>query len=285
MVPKITPLNLQFEYFGAGPGMGGISELSIKQSKSKISVRYRTDLTDPDEKSIVVARLSSARNWRDLIGTVLKRESYAYFTDGDTSVEYPWPHLMRFEGPANYATELIACAWAGPRASEIADAFSLASDEQLSMLREKVGSLKGARFVRRALRLIDEVDEIPTNLSLSEFVRRSRAEPINLSAMRRDICAIARVIDIECRSAEDRHDWEIAPFKNDITRIVEAWRRSLKLSSPRLIGGITLNLRVYLENYVKERHALPNEKRELFRLASSFPGKDSVDLKKFADLL
>jgi hypothetical protein len=83
--------------------------------------------------------------------------------------------------PRNFATELIALAWAGPPLAEFAVAMSAATDNQLLALQQQEGSLLRAPFLKRAVNLQHLAWEI--RAPLKEFVGRQGGANLDLSAI------------------------------------------------------------------------------------------------------
>ena len=130
----------------------------------------------------LVAELYAGSDWRAVVSAVASRDDvFAFGSESDTSAGYPWPHKMRCEGPTSFATELIACVWAGPPLTAVARGPCAATDDQLAALRQRVGSLRRARFVRRALKVQSNADDV--DLSFEEVVLRMRGARLDLAAM------------------------------------------------------------------------------------------------------
>ena len=267
----LSPITLSFDYFGGGPGLSGVSELSVDRKGEQLRVRFCCDRTNKSCRRKTIATLKSENDWRSVLTKINDSSSYAYYTDGDTSMEFPWPHLLQFDGPSNHATDLLACMWAGPPVSEIAESFAYASDEQLSKLHNRVGTFRSARFVKRALRLAEFSDE--WGLSLTDLVRRSTGG-LDLSAMRRDVQSYSRVAAVEDRANLAHKKWCIAPFKVEIEQIVDSWKYQNPAHSGTTQMGQNVKgstLRWYLEDYVTRECALPTGKHTLEVTAFSNP--------------
>ena len=178
----INGLRLSYEYFGSGPGRSGVSQLSIQEGTAGLEITIVPDLTDPDPDHVISLKLGQDSTWRAVVAAINDDDTaYAFFCDGDTEGEYPWPWEMRFEGPLNYASELIALAWAGPPLSEFAVSISAAADEQLDALRRQAGTFLSRPFVERAIDLQKLTWEIET--PLEEFVERQRGANLDLRAI------------------------------------------------------------------------------------------------------
>lgn len=222
----IAPLQLLFEYFGAGPGCGGISELRIDEEDSGFRVRFREDITDRRLRTLI--KLKSGDDWRSVIAAIERKDYYAFFTDGDTDGEYAWPHLIGTEGPQNYVTDLILCAWAGPPVSQLAEALALASNEQLAQFYKQAGPFRNKRFVKLALKLHETAEE--GGLSLAGLVKREAGE-LSFSELRKDLRSYEKVTDAELEAALKRGAWNVKPYENEIELILNTWKEANAPSS------------------------------------------------------
>jgi hypothetical protein len=255
---RIAPLVLQYGYFGVGPGQGGIAELRIELVDSRLRVQQCGDVTNEEEFE-TIASIDAHEGWRAVLTVLTQKEVYAFYSDGDTSGEYPWPGDMRIEGPDNYATDLIACGWAGPPVSEIALALSAVPDESLTALREQIGTLRDKRFLRRMIKTSETVDEL--DLPLGLIVRRAVRNRFDPAAMLSDARALAKVMKAEDMAARARHEWSIAPFKEDIARVMESWRNANPSETAAEALGTrawVAALQSYLEEYAKANFAMPS---------------------------
>ncbi len=181
----IRGLRLSFEYFGS-PGTSGVSQLSIRKRATELEVTIIHDLTERHPDDEIVISIGPDRDWRAIVSAIKDDETAcAFFTDGDTSGEFPWPHDMGFEGPRNVATELIALAWAGSPLSEFAADLASASDGQLRALRDKVGSFTNQPFVEQAIKIQKLAWE--TSTPLKSFLADRAASPPDLSAIQSEL--------------------------------------------------------------------------------------------------
>ena len=178
----IDGLRLTFEYFGSGPGVGGISELSIETTATGVRLTWIPDVTDQSiEEATFVAELDRECGWREIVAAVNENEVYAFATLGNMEDEFPWPWDMGFEGPHNLSTEMIALTWAGPPLSEVARALATASDDQLAALHREAGSFLGKPFVERIVTVYAFASE--TGNELEDLVAQQRGANLDLSAI------------------------------------------------------------------------------------------------------
>lgn len=183
MAPKFFPLTIRFDYFGA-PGNGGSSKLALSKATGGIKVVDGV----PGEGDMRTGQVASEAGWRGVISYMVQEEVCAFFTDGSTDGEYPWPDSMAIKGPENFVTDLIACAWAGEPVAVVAQALSRHPDEVLASLREKYGPLRGSDFLEEMLRIKNWADEL--SVDFAEIVDRGPRFGFDFRAMRRDVVAL-----------------------------------------------------------------------------------------------
>lgn len=253
MALKFLPLTIRFDYFGS-PGNGGSSKLALSKGTSGIKVVDGV----PGEGDMRTGQVASEGGWRGVISYMVQEEVCAFFTDGSTDGEYPWPDRMTIKGAENFATELIACAWAGEPVAVVAQALSGHSDETLASLREKYGPFRGSEFLDEMLRIKSWADEL--SVDFTDIVDRGPRFGFDFRAMRRDVVALARVVRAEEKAAELRRAWGLRPFQARIEELVAAWRKANPATSTNSQMGKGMQagaLTRYLESYVLEHGRLP----------------------------
>lgn len=181
-ITTINGLRLTFEYFGSGPGVSGVSELSIETTATGVRLTVIPDVTDQSiEEATFVVELGRECGWREVVAAINENEVYAFMTLGSMEDEFPWPWDMRFEGPRNLATEMIALAWAGPPLSEVARALATAGDNQLVAMHSEAGSFLGKPFVEGMVTVYAFASE--TDIELEDLVAEQRGAKLDLSAI------------------------------------------------------------------------------------------------------
>jgi hypothetical protein len=63
---KESKITLTAAYFGAGPGMGGITQVTIRKRRNRATIWNRVDLTDPSEPKTLVRTFTARCSWRDI---------------------------------------------------------------------------------------------------------------------------------------------------------------------------------------------------------------------------
>jgi hypothetical protein len=183
MSDSIDDLRLTFKYSRPRAGLESVSELRVKAIATRLRFTFIPDLTIPGFSGGKIGEFGSGE-WRDIVAAIHGHQVYALHTSG-TEGEYPWPWAMDFQGPRNFASEIIALAWAGPPLSEFALGMTAATDEQLADLHRQAGSFLDKAFVGRAVALQERVNE--GDIPLQEFVDRQRGSALDLSAIDQDV--------------------------------------------------------------------------------------------------
>ena len=253
MALKFLPLTIRFDYFGS-PGTGGTSLLKLRATEDGI----KTSNGVPAEGLVSEGLVSSAVGWRGVVTFLAQNEACAFYTDGNTNGEFPWPDGMKMKTKENAATDLIAMAWAGEPLVTIATALCRHTDEELTDLRERYESLRGEDFIEGMLRIKRWADEL--SVDLDDIIARGPRFGFDFRAMRRDVVVLARVVKAEDEAARLRREWCLSPFQSKIDKLVASWRKANPATSTNTQMGRGMQLgalRAFLEAHVLEKGCLP----------------------------
>lgn len=277
------PLTLSYNYFGA-PGCGGSSQLSIGiTDRGDLSIVFDlpSEYREFGQDNIVylgvpgpavdasrakiecefrrTASIPGSRGWRGVIDYLATNEVVAFFTDGDTSGEYPWPGSMEIVGAESVASDLIAAAWSGQPIVNIAQSLAHLPDDVLNTLRARCGSLRSDTVVRPLLRIWNKAYEL--DVPFGHIVHRAHRFNFEFSSMLRDVRALARVIEAEGVAARKRRAWMISPYAPLISTAIERWRQAHPATSTNTQIGQGMRagaIRTFLEAYVIQHGRLPD---------------------------
>ena len=124
----LNDLKLSFEYFGAGPGCGGIAGLWTEKLDDGILLIMDGDFSEDESFNTVKMKLPADAGWREACVAIIKNHAFAFYTDGDTSGEYAWPFEIDSQGPNSLGKLMITWTWAGPPLSSIVESLSQIDD-------------------------------------------------------------------------------------------------------------------------------------------------------------
>lgn len=266
---SINGLQLSFEYFGAGPGSGGISDCRIIWTKVKKEIRIRGDrFAQPSDVVIIRAPLNS--NWRSICRAIIKRSAYAFFSDGDTSGEYAWPDRMHCNKPHSFQTTLIAMAWAGPPFSELCLQLLELPDRNLRNI-TNILNIWNRHGARKALKYFEL---LKTRKELFKILLQEKLTPeMSISELSKIGFDIAREkLITEKRIAANRQE-KLSPFVDDIKIFLANWKKQNPARSwaeGMGQGAKLFSIKGYIENYIIEHGHLPKGKHRINSTIENF---------------
>ena len=164
-------IELSFDYFGAGPGGGGISALRIKSTKIGLRISVCGDTTAEQPADTVVFEIPLASDWRDVCRAIVKADygAYAFNTNGDTSGEYAWPFRMYSKSPDSLAKDLISWTWAGPPLADIVAQLYDIPDEVIDQLLIALGPYQSREDFERLINRFSFLEK--EGISLKDVLR------------------------------------------------------------------------------------------------------------------
>jgi hypothetical protein len=248
-VADLAPLKISDEYFGAGPGCGGVMEFLISHENGVFSAKYNIDVTEPTEKWTVLEDVDKNADWRSIFKS-MEREGIASLDIDDGTP----PHTFDVVGNLNYATELVVCACTGGRTLRLVHELLLLNDDQLASLRLKYSSFLNPDFLGQLLELMDNTDE--TSLQLSVLLKRNS----DLETAALDLDEFKQVEEVETETARIRREWSLRPFRQNIENIMANWKKDHPETSMNQSFGVRATaggIRSYLENYVATNSEMP----------------------------
>lgn len=249
--------SLTYSFMGGAPASGGTSRLSVSSRGGNYVIIAELVGEGPDYRRN--GAVPAEHGWRGVVAYLMANRIVAYDTDGDTTGEYPFPHLMVLKGRSSLATDMVALTWAGEPLVQFIQAISRQPGEEIERLRERYGSLRSEAFVNDLMRFRHWADELLVDPD--DVIARGPRFGWNFREMRRDLVRWARVMRAEEEAARLRRRWELAPFEPQIKAVVMAWRRenpggrgNAQMGQAVRIGS----LRKALETYVIEHHSMPD---------------------------
>jgi hypothetical protein len=249
---------LSYDSFGAGPGAGNSIELRITNIAGVLQVSDELLEDEPGDYRRSV-NLSEHAGWRGILRYLAESDIMAFYADGDTSREYPWPDEQQLHGTDCLVTDMVSLAWAGPPVLSVAQALAKIDDSELLRLRQELGSFRERAFIEEMLRLWRWCDE--TDVELDDIVTKAAtARDFDFRQMRRDIVRQAKDIKRQREAAHTLRSNQLAPFADTIKKIVEAWRKANPPTSTNTAIGYGLRsgaLLRALEAYAIEHGNLP----------------------------
>lgn len=276
------PITLSYDYFGA-PGCGGSSTLSVDFAGNgdlKVVDDLPSEYAGPDDDDVAylgipktaagdttpecdtafrrTAIIPGSRGWRGVVEYLIANDIVAFFTDGNTGGEYPWPDRMGLLGVESVASDLIAAAWSGHPVAHIAQTLARLPDGILETLRDRCGPLRSATAIQSLMRIWQRAYDL--DVPFDQIVDRAHRFNFELPWMLRDVRALDRVVEAEDGAARKRRAWLIYPFAPAIDSLIAAWRKANPATSMNSQIGQGMRagaVRQHLEAYVIEHGRLP----------------------------
>ena len=278
-IADIGPLRLEYEFFGAGPGMDGISSLTLTEKNGKYYCKFSLDITDETEKWVTVGRFSPTDNWRSVINKISSKNARVIQDD-----QLILPGDIRINGNKTIASELITAAFCGGIVAEITNYIIILPDDQLNHLfNQKTPSNKHIIW-NNFIKIKYKCDEL--NKDLSYFIARHKKDYINLNEIKKDIEEYAKIKSKEEKILEENINWELKPYRNVIEKIINNWIQSHPVSSANGSMGRSIkagNIKNYVEQYVIKNHNIPKGIHEVNISYNSKNDKIDVDFNKLID--
>lgn len=255
-------LQLSYTYFGAGPGLGGVSELTIYWEQKNTLISFNPDRSGPDDQDKMEFLLKRNASWREITALINKQNLYAFLSDGDTSGEYAWPSRMQVGGNANFITTLIKWTWAGPPLADIVAALVCASDEQLEHLFfiEKSNKIEDD-FARKAIKYFSLLEN--PEADVDNLITRRRGKLFTIKDIIRDRLLQIRVESRAEKALEAKEKWALEPFLSDIENIIKNWAEmNPSRSTAESMGKSAKRAAIskYLKEYILKHNKLPSGK-------------------------
>ena len=157
---KAHPVRLRLEYYGAGPGLGGIAELDFRAQGNRLILVHKEDITFEDELQITVSSIIDEKNWRQLIHELRSQNIFSSYCGGDVQdVNCVWPGEILVDGSPSFFTEVLCLAWAGENFCELANALISLKDEALIEIRNALGPLTSRKLLWKLCRMERVLEE------------------------------------------------------------------------------------------------------------------------------
>ena len=256
-------LTLSFTYFGAGPGLGGVSEIAIYWRTKDIKISFTGDRTSTEYNEYLDYLLPRKSTWREISNLIIENELFAFRTDGDTSYEFAWPDRIEIKGQLDLAAILITWTWAGPPLSDIITVLKQANDAQLDHLVSGEADVLNRAYVKRVIKWWHKLSNPSAELEM--LINRRRGENFAIKDLILDKIALYRVELAELKATQARQNWALLPFEKDISTIVQNWSDQNPASSTATAMGKSAKKAAivrYLKNYVMTHNALPAGKHK-----------------------
>lgn len=258
-IADIGSLRLEYEFFGTGPGMDGISSLSLTEKNGKYYCKFSADITDEREKWTSVGIYAPTDNWRKVANKVLSMKVAAA-----QDQRLIFPEDMRAFGSETFGSQLISAAFCGGVVAEITRDIIILSDYQLNLLFNHKKLSKQRTVWNKLIKLKAVCDEI--NKDFSHFLTRQKNNMINLIDLKKDIQDYIKLKKMENKFLQENINWQLKPYQVEIEKIIKNWKNSQHISSTN--GSITRSIKAnkikdYIERYIIINHAIPTGNHQI----------------------
>lgn len=276
----LSGIALSFEYFGAGPGCGGIAELWTTKLNDGILVTMEADASVEESHNTVKMKLSADAGWREVCAAIIKQHAFAFFTDGDTTGEYAWPFKIQSKGPRTLESTMITLVWAGPPLSAIVEDLSQLDDFEIRRLLDVFGDLDTKRQIDNIIRKFDILKEL--EITISEIIDDAKGLPLTLDSLRKNFLVVARrKKTLAIHNALERSK-ALSPFRAEIERIVALFRSRIEgrgWAFAMARGQRGAEIKQYLEDFVIKNGLIPGGRHIIKKDGSTINFDDYKDGK------
>ena len=266
----LNELYLSFEYFGAGPGCGGIAVLWTKRSADGLVLIMDGDISEDESHNVVKMKLAADSGWREACAALIKNNAFAFYTDGDTSGEYAWPSKIDSKGPDSLGKLMITWTWSGPPLSSIVESLYRIDDAKIRSLLAAFGELDTPQKMEDLIRKFDVLAE--HEISVFEIIEEIAPSAISMTTLRRAFLVAARRKKAEAiRNAQARSKM-LAPFRGEIEQIMAIWLGKLQGSGWAFAMGRGLRaaaIKAYMEDFVLKNGEMPKGLHSIEKVNSS----------------
>jgi hypothetical protein len=248
------PMSLSQAFFGAGPGLGGVARLDLRNERERLVLIYTPDTTDDEYPPVRVASIVRRGNWRKLVRGLLSQEIVAFYTD-----EWNWPDTIEMDGQISLAAELLRLAWAGSPFSNLAGELIELSDEELVAFRRSLGSLSSRRHLLRLCQMSDLLDRGFGDLA--KIIRLACKVGPSLLTVWQGVR-----LQVELQRARENVQqreaaWNLFPYGRIIDSMVRRWLFLNPATSSTQSMGRAMRagaVRSYLNEYIRSHGSLPS---------------------------
>ena len=276
----LSGIALSFEYFGAGPGCGGIAELWTTNLKDGILVTMEGDVSVEESHNTVKIKLSADAGWREVCAAIIKQHAFAFFTDGDTTGEYAWPFKIQSKGPHTLESTMITLVWAGPPLSAIVEDLSQLDDLEIRRLLDVFGDLDTKGKIDDIIRKFDVLKEL--EIPISEIINDAKGTPRSLKTFRKNFLVVARrKKNLAVQNALERSK-ALSLFRAEIERIVVLFRSRIEgrgWAFAMARGQRGAEIKQYLEDFVLKHGSIPEGRHIIKKDGSTINFDDYKDGK------
>ena len=255
---SLDDLKLSFEYFGAGPGCGGIATLSIEKVADGLLLIMDGDANDINSYNIIKMKLLSDAGWREACSALIKNRAFALYTDGDISGEYAWPSKIISKNNKSLEVMMLSWAWAGPPLSSIVEILLPIDDVKLCSLLPILLKFNTPQQIEILIRKFEMLAE--HNVSVSNIMEELAHDVISETSLRKAFVTVARKKSSNARYNALTRQKKLAPFRGEIQQIVEQWLIKQQGSGWAVAmgrGQRASAIQAYMENFIIENGVIP----------------------------
>lgn len=254
----LNDLYLSFEYFGAGPGCGGIAALWTKRSTHGWLLVMDGDITEDESNNVIEMKILADSGWRDVCAALIRNNAYAFYTDGDTSGEFAWPFKIHSKKSYSLGQMLITWAWAGPPLSSIVESLYQIDDEKIMSLLDAFGELDTPKKMENLIHKFNTLQE--NEVFISDLLEKIAISEISMKTLRRVFLAVARKKRAEAFSNALARSKILAPFRGEIEQLMTTWLERQKGSGWAFAmgrGQRAVALKAFIEEFILNNGVMP----------------------------
>jgi hypothetical protein len=256
---KAHPVRLTLEHSGAGPGLGNVNQLQLREQENCLVLICECDQGGQFRIGSIVDR----KNWRELIRKLLSREIAGLYREGDVQQgDCVWPEEIAVDGTTSLFTEIACLAWSGQPFSEFAGALIALEDEVLVDIRKALGPLTSRGLLWKLCRMERVLNEYDKNFfDLAEIISRARLAKIGIFEIWRGVRVRIELLEAQAQAEKRENAWRVFPYRPAIEEMVERWRGQNPASSGNTNLGRSMKsgaLRDFLLRFVAIHRQLPN---------------------------
>jgi len=275
----LSALSLKFEYFGAGPGSGGIAALRAEENDKNLIITMDGDVSDEESPNTIKMTFQKNISWREVSEKLIENYAYAFFTDGDTSGEYAWPFKTISSDEKSLPILMISFVWAGPPLSSIVQQLYLVEDlliQDLLDFFEPLKSLENMNNLIRSFGVLNEQDLLIEDVlnNIPGKISRKNLKQGFLTAVRK------KRYDTYIEAAQRAKGLE--QFRSIIDLIVSSWKNQNNGRGWAFAMGKATRsfaIKKYLEDYVLKNGKLPNGAHVIPGINFTINFDDYINLK------
>jgi hypothetical protein len=258
---KGRKITLTGDYFGAGPGLGGIAQITIRQRRARSYIWHRSDLTDRSEPKVLVQTFRSPCSWQDIAMAIATNDA----------LQIPECDPLRLEvcgAHREVIGEVLALCCSDEPFNRIGQVLARCTLNSLERLRASEKSFLRRPFCRWLVRILHMMEEEHEDglEHLALIIQKLKEDALSLRLIAQEAKQWCRRLRAERRHQEQEIERLLRPFSTSIDLIVAEWRIRNPARSGNEQMGCSIRsgcLRQYLREYVLRERALPSGIHEI----------------------